>query len=189
MYRKKEQGAVLIMSLVFLIILTLSGLSSMTYTNVNTKITANVQDQNIAFQSAESILKEGEGEALQLNNEETAKAEQAAKDAGLVGDLATTFINNQVSTAVLAEVNQKPYMYDSGAAYNTMVTNDVGRHFQDINLDNTRQMPFGCENNPPCDGFYVIAYDGVGTYTITVKAVGRSAGTQIILQSRMGLIP
>jgi len=198
MYHQKEQGAVLIMSLVFLIILTLSGLSSINYTNVNTRITANVEDQYVAFQSAESILAAGEEEALAINDKATKEAEDAAKDAGLTGVFAQSTINNAVKNAVADEVTNKPYIYPSGSAYDTLVTNNNGLHFLGIDLNDpatasqVKQTPDDCENNfsVSCTGFYIIAYDSLtSTYTITAKATGQTAGTQIILQSSMGLIP
>ncbi len=56
----QQQGAVLIVSLIFLIVMTLIGLSSMQSTIVEEKMAGNMRDQSIAFQAAETALRAGE---------------------------------------------------------------------------------------------------------------------------------
>ena len=55
----KESGAVLIVSLVFLVVLTLLGISSMDSTILETKLAANERERNWAFQVAEMGLMNG----------------------------------------------------------------------------------------------------------------------------------
>jgi len=50
----KQQGVVLVTALVFLVILTLLGISSMSTNTLEERMAANVQDINRAFQAAES---------------------------------------------------------------------------------------------------------------------------------------
>jgi type IV pilus assembly protein PilX len=52
----KESGAVLIVSLIFLVVLTLLGISSMNSTILETKLAANERERNWAFQVAEMGL-------------------------------------------------------------------------------------------------------------------------------------
>lgn len=58
--RKTETGAVLVVSLVFLLLLTLIGLTGMQVTSLEEKMSGNMRDRNLAFQGAESALRAGE---------------------------------------------------------------------------------------------------------------------------------
>lgn len=60
---KKQRGAVLIVSLIFLLILSLIGVSSMQGTSMQELMSGNLRDQYIAFNAAEAALLEGESQA------------------------------------------------------------------------------------------------------------------------------
>lgn len=57
---QKQTGAALITSLVFLVILTLLGVSSMTSSTLEEKIAGNMLNKQASFQAAEAALREGE---------------------------------------------------------------------------------------------------------------------------------
>ena len=54
--KRRQVGVALIMALVFLILLTILGLTAMSTTILQEKMTANMKDKNLAFQAAESGL-------------------------------------------------------------------------------------------------------------------------------------
>lgn len=56
----KQSGAVLAISLIMLLLLTLIGISGMQTTVLEEKMASNSRDQNIAFQAAEAALRAGE---------------------------------------------------------------------------------------------------------------------------------
>ena len=56
----RETGAVLVVSLLFLLILTLIGLTGSQVTSLEEKMSGNMRDRNLAFQAAESALRAGE---------------------------------------------------------------------------------------------------------------------------------
>jgi type IV pilus assembly protein PilX len=56
--RPREQGAVLIVSLIFLVILTMLGVTAMTGTTMEERIAGNTRDQGLAFQAAEAALRD-----------------------------------------------------------------------------------------------------------------------------------
>ena len=56
----KQQGVVLAVSLIMLLIMVVIGLASMQSTTLEEKMAGNYRDQNLAFQAAESTLREGE---------------------------------------------------------------------------------------------------------------------------------
>ncbi|MFC1602018.1 PilX N-terminal domain-containing pilus assembly protein [Pseudomonadota bacterium] len=55
----KQQGAVLIIALLFLLIVTLLGVSAMQSSVMEERMAGNMHDHNMAFQAAESGLKDG----------------------------------------------------------------------------------------------------------------------------------
>ena len=58
--KRKQLGVALIMSLVFLTLLTILGLTSMSTTILQEKMAANMKDKNLAFQAAETGLRTAE---------------------------------------------------------------------------------------------------------------------------------
>lgn len=56
----REHGAVLIVALIFLVIMTVLGVTAMRTTTLQERMAGNVRDSNLAFQSAEAALREGE---------------------------------------------------------------------------------------------------------------------------------
>ena len=57
---QKQSGAVLVVGLVLLLILTVIGLASIRGSDLQERMAGNMRDRNIAFQSAEAGLREGE---------------------------------------------------------------------------------------------------------------------------------
>jgi type IV pilus assembly protein PilX len=55
-----ERGAALIVALIFLVVLTLLGVGAMRTTNLQERMAGSLRDSNLAFQAAESALREGE---------------------------------------------------------------------------------------------------------------------------------
>ncbi|HUF71502.1 MAG TPA: PilX N-terminal domain-containing pilus assembly protein [Gammaproteobacteria bacterium] len=57
---RNERGAALIVALIFLVVLTLLGVGAMRTTNLQERMAGSLRDSNLAFQAAESALREGE---------------------------------------------------------------------------------------------------------------------------------
>lgn len=57
---KNQSGAVLIVGLVLLLILTIIGLASIRGSDLQERMAGNMRDRNVAFQSAEAALRRGE---------------------------------------------------------------------------------------------------------------------------------
>ena len=53
---KNQQGAVLVMALVMLTVLTLIGVSSMSSSTLELKVAGNTQQHDIAFQAAQTVI-------------------------------------------------------------------------------------------------------------------------------------
>lgn len=56
----RQGGVALVMAMVFLLILTIIGVTTMTTTALEERMAGNMQDKNVAFQAAESALVAGE---------------------------------------------------------------------------------------------------------------------------------
>lgn len=61
---QRERGTVLVIALVFLLIMTLSGIASMQSTSLGERMAGNTRDRNLAFQSAEAALRAAEDDVL-----------------------------------------------------------------------------------------------------------------------------
>jgi len=61
--RTSQAGAVLVVSMIMLLLLTLIGTTGMSVTALEEKMAGNVRDRNLAFQAAESALELGEAAA------------------------------------------------------------------------------------------------------------------------------
>ncbi len=95
----KQKGSVLIISLVLLLITTLLALSSMNNTLMEEKMVGNLNQQNLAFQSAEVVLREAEAALLAITKANKMEG-HAAGDTGVwsnQGDM--TFFVNRAHTA------------------------------------------------------------------------------------------
>ena len=57
---QKQRGATLIISMIFLLILSIIGLAGMDVTGLEERMAGNMRDRNIAFQAAEAALRDGE---------------------------------------------------------------------------------------------------------------------------------
>jgi type IV pilus assembly protein PilX len=66
--QKRQQGAVLIVSLMFLVILTMLGLTAMTSTTFEERMAGNSRDAALAFQAAEAAMRDARTEMIPLPN-------------------------------------------------------------------------------------------------------------------------
>ena len=67
--RQGQNGAVLIVSLFILLIMTLVGVTSMSTTSLEEKMAGNMRDKNTALQASEAALEDGEGWLASLGAE------------------------------------------------------------------------------------------------------------------------
>lgn len=101
--RRGERGSALAIALVFLLVLTLLGLSAMRGSNLQERMAGNLRDRNMAFQSAEAALRAGEAWLLNLVNQQTANLAVALPNpATWDGDTAAASANSIVLDAQLA---------------------------------------------------------------------------------------
>jgi type IV pilus assembly protein PilX len=58
--QRRQKGAILIIALLFLVLLTIIGVSSISGVTLEEKMAGNLREQNVAFQAAESALRDAE---------------------------------------------------------------------------------------------------------------------------------
>lgn len=174
-----QQGAMLIVCLIILLVMTIIGITNMKTTTMEEKMTGNTRDLNLAFQAAEAALRDGE----------------ALIDA-IVSP--TAFDN----TAGLYNSNDNEPDYTDTTSWNT--TNS--RAYPDANVTPTNT-PIPLVTSQP--QFYItLITEGIGSnsnasgniagygqqqpgttvtaFTVTARGTGGSGNTAVILQSRYG---
>jgi len=57
---RKQRGAILVVALIMLLLLTLIGIGSMQGTTLQERMAGNMRDEGLAFQAAETALRQGE---------------------------------------------------------------------------------------------------------------------------------
>jgi len=146
---EKQSGAVLVVSLIMLLALTLTGVSGMQVTSLEEKMAGNMRDQNIAFQAAESALLQAE--SFILTNGTEASVYTGANGLLNIGD---------AESADYFSAN------NWAAGSSSLAINNYGL--------------------PEAPRFIIkkFAQNGAAMFfRVTARAVGKTPGTQIILQS------
>lgn len=69
-----ERGSALTIALIFLLLMTLLGVSAMRGSNMQERMAGNLRDRNMAFQAAEAALRSGEGWLMNIANQNLANA-------------------------------------------------------------------------------------------------------------------
>jgi len=156
-YSKKQSGIVLIISLIMLLLLTIIGVTSMQVTGLEEKMAGNFRDQNIAFQAAESTLKEAE--IFLLNNPIDATIYDGTN--GLLN-----FSDSEPTNF---------FTHGWTGSDSATTTSGYGNNFGLI--EDPRYIIKKVSQTP------ATATEPLKTYfTITARARGATAGTQVILQ-------
>jgi len=81
----RQRGAALIIGLIFLVILTLVGVTAMQTTTLEEHIAGNNRDRNVAFQAAEVVLRDGERDIVCSNAAGTGACTRTVPISGLSG--------------------------------------------------------------------------------------------------------
>lgn len=165
---RQQRGAVLIISILLLLIMTLIGVTAMSTTSLEEKMAGNMRDKNIALQAAEAGLEDGEAWVAVLGSEpaETTTCGTAPCDVWALNALPD--LSSQSHSWWLSNARE----------YGTSGTNDIpevatdpryiieAQSFVPDNLDSGQ--------NPPT---------GKSIYRVTARGTGGSNDAQVILQT------
>lgn len=81
----RQRGAALVVGLIFLVILTLLGITAMQTTTLEERIAGNSRDRDVAFQADEATLRDGERDIMCKNAAGTGNCTRAVPISGRTG--------------------------------------------------------------------------------------------------------
>jgi type IV pilus assembly protein PilX len=167
----RQCGATLVTSLLLLLVLTIIGVSAMQITRMQERMAGNARDLNLAFQSGEAALRDGENTLYVAGT--TTGVRPAACNALAPGCAAFA----PTILPPLGAQNQAWWTTNS-RDYDSAATND---------LDGVARDPqFVIEElgDVECDGVGIESGECTRTfYRVTTRATGASATTSVVLQS------
>lgn len=166
--KKHQQGAVLMVSLIMLLVLTLIGITGMRTTVLEEKMAGNMNDQNLAFQAAEAALRDGEDlvETLVTNASFDGTAGRYAasdSDPDWFDDTTWSSTNSIAYSGTLSYVNTQPRY--------------IMKYISDIE-NNSRSLKTG--------GYGSRRTSTVSQFRVTARGTGRSDTSKVILQAYYG---
>lgn len=155
----RQQGAVLIVSLIILLILTLIGLSAMQNTTLEEKMAGNYRDKNLSFQAAETTLREGEGWIADQTKEPELSTDSCSTDCD-VWDVNT----------LLAALSASSYIddtlwSDSRARTATSTLPEVAaspEYFLEFERDKRDRLNVGQQQDSTVRVYYGVVAQGIG---------------------------
>jgi type IV pilus assembly protein PilX len=160
-----QSGAVLIVSLIMLLLLTLIGVTSMQTTSLEEKMAGNMRDRDLAFQAAESALYDGES---------WAKSHTFTCDAAHGRFKPQDKDCNAVTVETAQVWDSINWDETDSVAYTGVLSNLSSNPSYIIEELGAANCPSGPINSPP---------SGCTNYRITARATGGSTNAVVILQS------
>lgn len=177
--RSSQQGVALFIALVFLLVLTIAGVSAVQTTSLEERMARNTHDSLLAFQAAESALREAE-DFLADNVNTTA----IFVDTGTDGLWTVPDYGNAPRWEAAA-------VWGSSSTTSVTVANNVGYVNEQPRYIIEHVADVTSPENPNEQGS---SYGGGGSapiisiFRITARGVGGSANAQVLLQSTFGII-
>ncbi len=170
-WHNKQQGVALITCLFLLLLMIVIGMAGMRTTNLEEKMSANLRDQNIAFQAAESAISEAE-----LVVEALVQLSQF-NDAGNNGYISSTDDTNSPWETVDWDDTSKVI---SGTAITGTTSSPryIIEHFTQVDTDSD-QFNMGNYGQDVGAGGYEI-------FRVTALGVGASSTSRVMIQSSYG---
>lgn len=173
--RSRQSGVALFISLVLLLVLTIIGVSSVQTTSLEVRMTRNEHDSMLAFQAAESALRDAEGQ-LEAITTTTVFTDAGNNGLYIVSDLGDaeqwqaadvwTAANSVTAGTAVDGVNAAPrYIIEHVASV--------------LREDNAYQQE---------DPYASSASDRIEMFRITALGIGGSANARVLLQSSYGRI-
>lgn len=169
-----QRGAALIIALSILLILTILGVSAMSTTALQERMSGNARDADIAFEAAESALRAGETAIDAMTNTSGFNGTNGLYPANTTPE-AWTVPGNWTTTGKYAPASYSltsahPPKYMIQLTTSTITAPGTVTSLEPINYTN---------NPPPIGG-------GVTVYQVTAQGYGLSANSRVMLQSYYG---
>lgn len=172
---KKQSGAVLVVALIMVLLMTIVGLASIRGSGLQEQMAGNMRDRNLAFQASESALREGEGmvatvalvNALDFNNA-AGLFKFDAFNAGAVQTTGRKFWAEEFDWATKAKV------YSTDIAHTAEKPSFV--------LERIETLEPGM-NGGAIDWASMLETEAEISYRVTARAAGGTTDTVVILQT------
>ena len=166
-----QSGAVLIVSLIMLLLLTLIGVTSMQTTMLEEKMAGNMRDKDLAFQVAESALKAAEASLVEMP--------VTTLTANFTGSNADNGTSGYYSTTPTPDLSESEIVKDSFWTTNPVATSTVTGLGNGIATPKYIIQKMGVADCPGA----AIGSSGCINYRITARATGGSTNAVVILES------
>lgn len=167
----KQKGAALILSLLILLVMTLIGVTAMQTTTMEERMAGNMNEMNIALQSAEATLRAGEADLEALFS--TADFSATGGTAAYAYKFTQGNAPDPFTTALWDDTDSKPY---DG-------TSPGGRYFIEkigtLDLGGSDEQCID-EHGEPCTG------STTTMFRVTARSTGKSGTAIVVLQSHYG---
>jgi type IV pilus assembly protein PilX len=156
-----QRGITLITCMIMLIILTLLGLASIEDTSLEEKMAGNMRSRNLAFQAAESALRQGENYILSVD-----PVPAFDGTGGFYPEMDSVLTAMAASWGISSAVRSYAgETLDNLAAQPVYIIENVDALFQSTSIDATN------------------ALENRSFFRVTARALGGTATTEVILQS------
>ena len=171
---RSQSGVALFISLILLLVLTIIGVSSVQTTSLEVRMTRNHHDSTLAFQAAESALRDAEAEIMNVVSivdfNDTGPlftvADLGVADRWEQANVWTTNASEVAATAVAGVVAQPRYIIEHAAS---VVLLDASSNQQDNSYG---------DGDP----------SRIEVFRITARGVGGTDNAEVLLQSSFGRI-
>jgi len=178
---QKQSGAVLVLSLLMLFVLTLVGVSSLNTTTLEEKMSGNSRNQQLAFHAAEMSIRQAENFIL---------AQPATFDPITDFNLVTAAAGLYPPTLGPSNTDASDKNWWAPASGNGIVT--YAGAIQDITNPPQYTIEYQGESiekvTDPELGTVKAAPTGVSIFLITARGTGLTANAAVVIQSRFGRI-
>jgi type IV pilus assembly protein PilX len=165
---KRQQGVVLVISLLMLLVLTLIGLAATRSTTFEERMTANQNDAAVAFQAAEAALRDGEG---QMSN---------ATQPNFAANASGAYVDSDVSLPSWSQTNTANFWHDTTQVkvYGGGIT-PTPAYAPSYYIVQTSILTNSVNTSLSTD----VALSGTYTYYIYAHGYGVTNNTQVVLKS------
>ncbi len=185
-HQPRQNGAVLVVALIFLLILTILGVSSMRSTVLEEKMAGNMRDQSLAFQAAEAALRDGEAFINTLASTGGFKCQEKT---GTGSSFPGCSYNGQFITGTNLNdiLEQDPWNSTNGYVTASSTINGVSvqpRYFIIHNADLVDEAKSSLNIGPGYGG--IGAGKDVTTFAIVARGIGGTDKAPVILSTYYG---